>query len=430
MLEALHPRLSRDLLRLGRRATSSANNRAFERHGIARVARTRAELRGALREALAERPATPHERFAALPSAASAVLATVRRRCPPEAPGRAGRRGSLVRAGPGAARAAAAARALGIARRLPPGDGVLLTFDDGPHPEGTPAVLEAARARARPIFFMVGEQVERYPALAAEVAAAGHEIALHGHRHRNQMRVTPRLARATTSRRGAAAIGEATGRAPALYRPPYGIFTPAGLALARRAGWDPLLWSTVGEGLARAHGRPAEIACARDARRERRRRDPAPRRRLVLAPPARTGGPPRRCRSCSTRSRAGRSTRRGRGRPRPDSRTDDGPAQPVDVAPHALDERRRRLPAELGGRARPRHLGAGEVAGAGLDVQDVDVAHQLADDGRDLLHGHGLVAHEVVDPVGGLGREPRGRRRRPGPRRRRSGGPASRRPRS
>jgi peptidoglycan-N-acetylglucosamine deacetylase len=121
---------------------------------------------------------------------------------------------------------------------------VVLTFDDGPHPEGTPAVLEALGG-APAVFFLVGEQVERHPALAAEIVAAGHEVALHGYRHRNQMRVTPG-ALDSDLRRAVDAIGSATGRAPALYRPPYGIFTPAGLALARRAGWTPLLWSKWG----------------------------------------------------------------------------------------------------------------------------------------------------------------------------------------
>jgi peptidoglycan/xylan/chitin deacetylase (PgdA/CDA1 family) len=120
----------------------------------------------------------------------------------------------------------------------------MLTFDDGPHPEGTPAVLEALGG-APAVFFLVGEQVERYPALAAEIAAAGHEIALHGHRHLNQMRMSPGALH-DDLRRATDAIGTATGRVPALYRPPYGIFTPAGLALARRNGWLPLLWSKWG----------------------------------------------------------------------------------------------------------------------------------------------------------------------------------------
>jgi peptidoglycan/xylan/chitin deacetylase (PgdA/CDA1 family) len=132
--------------------------------------------------------------------------------------------------------------ALGIDRRLS-GDGVVLTFDDGPHPDGTPAVLEAL-GEATAVFFMVGEQVERHRSVAAAVAAAGHEIGLHGYRHHNQMRVPPwRLAE--DLRRGAQAIADATGRAPALYRPPYGIFTPAGLALARRRH-ALLLWSKWG----------------------------------------------------------------------------------------------------------------------------------------------------------------------------------------
>jgi peptidoglycan-N-acetylglucosamine deacetylase len=158
--------------------------------------------------------------------------------------------------GPGlAAHAPPLCRALRIPRRLDV-DGVVLTFDDGPHPEGTPAVLEAL-GDAKAVFFMVGEQVERYPALAAEVAAAGHEVALHGFRHRNQMRVTPRWLAADLAS-GAAAVARATGVEPRLYRPPYGIFTPAGLPLARR-DYDVLLWSKWGRDW-RRHTSPDEIA--------------------------------------------------------------------------------------------------------------------------------------------------------------------------
>ena len=69
------------------------------------------------------------------------------------------------------------AERLGVPCRLPRARGVALTFDDGPHPQGTPAVLEAlADARALATFYLVGEQVVRWPALAGEIAAAGHEI--------------------------------------------------------------------------------------------------------------------------------------------------------------------------------------------------------------------------------------------------------------
>lgn len=136
-------------------------------------------------------------------------------------------------------------RALGIPMGLAAHSGVALTFDDGPHPEGTPAALAVLSQRAVPAtFFLAGEQVERYPALAAEIASAGHEVALHCHRHRNQLRLSP-MAIAEDMRRGEAAIAEACGSPPRLFRPPYGIFSAAGLILARRA-YVPLLWTRWG----------------------------------------------------------------------------------------------------------------------------------------------------------------------------------------
>ncbi len=138
-----------------------------------------------------------------------------------------------------------AAAALGLPRTLPAA-GVALTFDDGPHPEGTPAMLEAlARAGARATFFVIGEQVRRRPELVARAAAAGHAIALHGDRHRLQLRLGS-AAVADDLTRGVAAIEDAIGVTPAWHRPPYGIYSPAGLRAARAAGLSPLLWSRWG----------------------------------------------------------------------------------------------------------------------------------------------------------------------------------------
>jgi peptidoglycan-N-acetylglucosamine deacetylase len=145
-----------------------------------------------------------------------------------------------------AAHLPALARAFRIPLRLPHRAGVAVTFDDGPHPQGTPAVLETLAATgSTATFFLVGEQVERFPALAAEIAAAGHEIAIHGYRHRLLLRRSPR-ALAADFDRAAAVIGEATGRVPSLYRPPYGVFSGPALAIVRRRGWSPWLWSKWG----------------------------------------------------------------------------------------------------------------------------------------------------------------------------------------
>jgi peptidoglycan/xylan/chitin deacetylase (PgdA/CDA1 family) len=141
-----------------------------------------------------------------------------------------------------------AAHALDVPRTLAPGAaGVAITFDDGPHPEGTPAVLELlARADASAMFFLIGEQVQRRPALASEIVAQGHAIALHGHRHRLQPRLSETQLRADLEQ-GLAAIEDATGRQPQHHRPPYGVYSPKGLAIARAAGLQPLLWSRWGK---------------------------------------------------------------------------------------------------------------------------------------------------------------------------------------
>jgi peptidoglycan/xylan/chitin deacetylase (PgdA/CDA1 family) len=151
------------------------------------------------------------------------------------------------------------ARALGVPLRNEGSGGVALTFDDGPHPEGTPAVLEMLRQRgATATFFLIGEQVQRYRSLIGEIVAEGHQTAIHGYRHHNQMRLSPR-ALASDLDRASELIGEAGGRAPTLYRPPYGIFTLAGLAKVRSRGLRPLLWSRWGRDW-RADRTPETIA--------------------------------------------------------------------------------------------------------------------------------------------------------------------------
>jgi peptidoglycan/xylan/chitin deacetylase (PgdA/CDA1 family) len=137
-------------------------------------------------------------------------------------------------------------RALGVVLREEGVDGVALTFDDGPHPQGTPAVLELLREAGAPAtFFLAGEQVERRPALVGEILAAGHRVELHCHRHRNQLRLSARSL-IDDAERGRAVIEEAGGQAIADYRPPDGVFTASGLRAVRRRGWRPVLWSQWG----------------------------------------------------------------------------------------------------------------------------------------------------------------------------------------
>lgn len=137
-------------------------------------------------------------------------------------------------------------RVLGVRDRIDRDRAVALTFDDGPHPQGTPAVLEALEVHgARATFFLAGEQVERFPAVASEIVAAGHQVALHCYRHRNLLRLGP-VAVQVDLERGLEAVVEATGVYPALWRPPYGVLTGPSLLLSARLGLETVLWTRWG----------------------------------------------------------------------------------------------------------------------------------------------------------------------------------------
>ena len=124
--------------------------------------------------------------------------------------------------------------------------GVLLTFDDGPHPLGTPAVLAALeQLRAPAVFFLTGENAARHPGLVREIVAAGHEVGVHGHRHHTRLQWSRRRLDEDT-RRALDAVGRAAGVAPRLYRPPHGVVTVTGLRLVRARGLELLLWSRWG----------------------------------------------------------------------------------------------------------------------------------------------------------------------------------------
>ncbi len=129
---------------------------------------------------------------------------------------------------------------------------VALTFDDGPDPGSTPAFLVALdKLGWHATFFMLGSMAERHAGLAAEVAAAGHEVAVHGYGHRNQLALAP-WAVSTDLGRGLDAVSRATGVRPRWHRPPYGVISGAGLAAARRLDLRVVLWSAWGRDWRRA----------------------------------------------------------------------------------------------------------------------------------------------------------------------------------
>jgi peptidoglycan/xylan/chitin deacetylase (PgdA/CDA1 family) len=119
---------------------------------------------------------------------------------------------------------------------------IVLTFDDGPDPVGTPAVLAALAAHgATATFFVLLTRVRQHPELLRRVAREGHEIALHGVDHQRLPGFSFAEARDRTAA-GARELEALTGTGVRWFRPPYGAQTPRSWLATRRAGLVPVLW--------------------------------------------------------------------------------------------------------------------------------------------------------------------------------------------
>ena len=119
-----------------------------------------------------------------------------------------------------------------------------LTFDDGPSPELTPRLLDILRQQGvRATFFVIGKNVQAYPEIARRIIAEGHEIANHSYNHPAFTQVgAARVRQEVNSTQDA--IERATGRRPALIRPPYGAINDrVRAALLNEHGLDVILWS-------------------------------------------------------------------------------------------------------------------------------------------------------------------------------------------
>lgn len=125
-------------------------------------------------------------------------------------------------------------------------DHVALTFDDGPDPISTPAILdELERIGWKATFFCLGSQVLRSPGLARELIERGHEVAVHGFTHQSHL-LRPAPAVITDLRRAVGAIEEATSVSPVWFRPPYGAVSASSIVAARKVGLSLVLWTTWG----------------------------------------------------------------------------------------------------------------------------------------------------------------------------------------
>ena len=123
------------------------------------------------------------------------------------------------------------------------GDSVLLTFDDGPYPETTPAVLKRLKAfQARAIFFVVGKNIPNAPDVLRRIIDEGHLIGNHTFSHPNDRRMGYREY-LDDLRRCQDAIVRCVGTPPRFHRPPMGQLSFGSLVSPWRLGLTTLMWT-------------------------------------------------------------------------------------------------------------------------------------------------------------------------------------------
>jgi len=124
---------------------------------------------------------------------------------------------------------------------------VALSFDDGPTPEGVDAVIdELAKRKIHATFFLIGRDMERHPAQAKRLLAAGHELGNHSWSHGHMVGRSQAHYRAEIARTDALLRAAGTPH-PTLFRPPYGQRL-LGLPLAiRQEGYRSITWDVADE---------------------------------------------------------------------------------------------------------------------------------------------------------------------------------------
>ena len=120
---------------------------------------------------------------------------------------------------------------------------IAITFDDGPNPDKTPALLNALESVHAPAtFFVVGSRAEAAPALVRRMTAMGDDVEDHSYTHPNMAQTPPTMAE-TEILRASVVIRALTGRQPHFFRPPGGNISPAVISLSHAYGQQVAYWT-------------------------------------------------------------------------------------------------------------------------------------------------------------------------------------------
>jgi peptidoglycan/xylan/chitin deacetylase (PgdA/CDA1 family) len=118
-------------------------------------------------------------------------------------------------------------------------DTVFLTFDDGPHPQSTPRLLELLNdLNIKATFFCLGENSEKYPLLSETLRKEGHMVASHGYHHLDGWRCSWPVFQENALRGAAVHRSE-------WFRPPYGRLFPTYARRLKENGICTVLWDVL-----------------------------------------------------------------------------------------------------------------------------------------------------------------------------------------
>jgi len=120
---------------------------------------------------------------------------------------------------------------------------IALTFDDGPNPQKTPALLDALdKCHAPATFFVVGSRAEAAPDLVRRMTARGDDVEDHSYTHPNMAQTPPSMAE-TEILRASVVIRALSGKQPHFFRPPGGNISPAVTSLSHAYGQEVAYWT-------------------------------------------------------------------------------------------------------------------------------------------------------------------------------------------
>ncbi len=121
---------------------------------------------------------------------------------------------------------------------------VILTFDDGPHPEYTPRILDMLKTKGvKATFFVIGENAQMHPHLIKRISEEGHNVGIHSFYHNPSFTFASKKSLFNDINKSKNLLEELTGKPVELFRPPYGVTNPNIGQVVRSIGLKSIGWN-------------------------------------------------------------------------------------------------------------------------------------------------------------------------------------------